>query len=197
MYLKGAAMPIPLFSLVQDGWFALGVLFLITATWRKPEAFQEPVETELPRNAGIAAGFGLIFMQSLPIGSLNGVWLSPSLWARVPAVALCVAGWALTIWARLLLGSNWSAAVMLKRGHTLVQKGPYAVVRHPIYSGMLVALLGTALIDGHIRSALGFILLVAMLKLKAEKEERLMRYAFGPAYDCYCRTTGALVPRLR
>jgi protein-S-isoprenylcysteine O-methyltransferase Ste14 len=62
---------------------------------------------------------------------------------------------------------------------------------------MLVALLGTALIDGHIRSALGFILLVAMLKLKAEKEERLMRYAFGQAYDSYCRTTGALVPRLR
>jgi protein-S-isoprenylcysteine O-methyltransferase Ste14 len=112
-----------------------------------------------------------------------------------PAVGtvLVFIGLALAVWARWHLGRNWSAAVTVKQDHTLIRSGPYGVVRHPIYSGMVLALFGTALATGEPRGFIGaaLILLGFILKLRAEEER--MRETF-PEYDDYARHTARLIP---
>jgi protein-S-isoprenylcysteine O-methyltransferase Ste14 len=184
-------------SLVSAGWIAVALLLLIWALGTKREAYKESLASRLPHLVAMAVCIALIFDKSLPVGPMNRVWLVASPWLVTVALMLCLGGWGVIIWARAVLAGNWSATVMLKQGHELVRRGPYAVVRHPIYTGGLLALAGTALIDGRIRSAVGVILLTGLLKVKSESEERLMRHAFGVEYDRYCQSTGALIPRLR
>lgn len=109
-------------------------------------------------------------------------------------VALTIAGIALAIVARLFLGGNWSGSVTIKQGHTLVRKGPYTIVRHPIYSGFLLAILGTGLAIGEIRALIAAILIFAILAHKINLEERFMMEQFGAEYGQYRRRVKALIP---
>jgi hypothetical protein len=96
-----------------------------------------------------------------------------------------------------LLGQNWSGAVTIKVDHQLIRTGPYAWVRHPIYSGFLLAMLGTALTRGELRGLIGIALLWPAFSVKRRMEESFMRKTFGQEYDSYTQSTGALIPRLR
>jgi protein-S-isoprenylcysteine O-methyltransferase Ste14 len=121
-------------------------------------------------------------------------WLNvDSPWIRVPGVALLVAATAFTLWARLELGTMWSSSVVAKTGHALRTHGPYAVTRHPIYTGLLGMLLGTALIDDVGRTAVVFVLAVIYLEWKARAEERLLTGVF-PEYERYRRRVPRLIP---
>jgi protein-S-isoprenylcysteine O-methyltransferase Ste14 len=106
---------------------------------------------------------------------------------------LCVVGVALAIWARTILGRNWSGRPATKVGHELVTAGPYRVVRHPIYSGMLTAMLGTFLVAGA-PGLLVFIAFSAVVAYRIRVEERLMAQLFGDRYLEYRKHTKALVP---
>jgi protein-S-isoprenylcysteine O-methyltransferase len=99
-------------------------------------------------------------------------------------------------WARLFLGGNWSSNVTLKQNHTLVQSGPYRIVRHPIYTGLLVALLGTAVVLGELRCFLGVLLAAIAWKIKSMSEETLMVQQFGDQYARYREQVKGLVPYL-
>jgi protein-S-isoprenylcysteine O-methyltransferase len=99
-------------------------------------------------------------------------------------------------WARLFLGGNWSSNVTLKQNHTLVQSGPYRIVRHPIYTGLIVALLGTAVALGELRCFLGVLLAAIAWKIKSVSEETLMEQQFGDQYTRYRRQVKGLVPYL-
>ena len=103
-------------------------------------------------------------------------------------------GIAFSIWARLQLGGNWSGAVTIKEGHTLVCRGPYTIVRHPIYSGLLLALLGVALIVGEVRCLLGVGVLFLSFWLKSRMEERFMLEQFDGDYRHYQQKVKALIP---
>jgi protein-S-isoprenylcysteine O-methyltransferase len=103
-------------------------------------------------------------------------------------------GAVLAIWARFSLGGNWSATVTIKAGHTLVRRGPYALVRHPIYSGLLLALLGTVLLFNQVRCLLALALIVLMLASKIRMEERFMAEQFGAEYVAYKQRVKALIP---
>jgi len=128
--------------------------------------------------------FGLLALRFVP--DWSGVaWLG---------VAVTLAGVALGICARLFLGSNWSATVTIKERHTLVRRGPYALVRHPIYSGFLLAIFGTALAIGEIRALIGASVVLAILVHKIFLEERFMSEQFGAEYAEYRREVKALVP---
>jgi len=100
------------------------------------------------------------------------------------------------IWARYSLGAYWSARVTLKEGHQLIRSGPYALVRHPIYTGMFLAALGTALVGGEWRGILALLLLITAHARKAFREESLLSREFGEEYTNYRRSTGFLFPRL-
>jgi protein-S-isoprenylcysteine O-methyltransferase Ste14 len=115
-------------------------------------------------------------------------------------IILCMivlAGVALAIWARRILGANWSAAVTIKKGHQLIRSGPYALVRNPIYSGDILIVLGMALAVGKTRGLLGLVVMVAAVWHKGRTEERFLLTEFGDQYSDYQRAVGFLLPRLR
>jgi protein-S-isoprenylcysteine O-methyltransferase Ste14 len=109
---------------------------------------------------------------------------------------IVLAGGAFTVWARVTLGRNWSAEVTFKQDHELIESGPYALVRHPIYTGLLAMALGTAIDYGR---PLGFALLIALcsgLWWKARQEEQVMQKHFPDAYPQYKSRVHAIIPFL-
>jgi protein-S-isoprenylcysteine O-methyltransferase Ste14 len=109
---------------------------------------------------------------------------------------LVVAGLLFAVWARIHLGANWSGRVTVKENHELIRTGPYALVRHPIYTGLLLAILGTALVVGEWRGLLATLLMVISFWRKLRLEEELMRQTFGEQYQRYREHTAALIPFL-
>lgn len=101
-----------------------------------------------------------------------------------------------TVWARRHIGRNWSITVTVKEGHELIISGPYALVRHPIYTGLLLAFVGSALARAEWRGILAIALVFWSLWRKLHIEERWMSEAFGEAYQNYCRQVPALLPSL-
>ncbi len=114
--------------------------------------------------------------------------------ARWIGLALTAIGIGFAIAARLWIGSNWSGRVTIKEQHQLIQSGPYSLVRHPIYSGLLLALLGTALVHGELRGLAGFALAALGWVLKLRTEEAFLSQQFGDAYLDYKQRVKALVP---
>jgi protein-S-isoprenylcysteine O-methyltransferase Ste14 len=112
-------------------------------------------------------------------------------------VALAGLGVLLMIWARRHLGHYWSDKVEIKANHQLISTGPYARLRHPIYTGMLLGIAGTALAVGEWRGLAAFVLLLTNYVIKARKEEGILGQKFGPEFQEYQRKTGFLIPRLR
>ena len=119
---------------------------------------------------------------------------------RTPALGvlgdvLAIAGVAFAIWARVTLGRNWSGLVVsVREGQGLVQHGPYAIVRHPIYTGFVSAIIGTALTIGTLASWLGVAAGVVGLLIRAEIEDRMMATEFGDAHAAYRARTRRLIP---
>ena len=119
------------------------------------------------------------------------------LWgADGPAIGtlLVAAGLALSVWARWHLGRNWSGIVTVKQGHTLVTTGPYCRVRHPIYTGLLVGLVGTALAIGAPYGFIATALILVGLVIKLHVEEERMHDTFRADYEAYSRRTARLIP---
>ena len=112
------------------------------------------------------------------------------------ALAIAVAGGFVACWSRYVLGRNWSLTVQRKQGHQLVQHGPYSIIRHPIYTGLLLLFTGNALIVGDYRAILAVVIVLLSFWLKIRNEETLMAATFGAEYDTYRRRTKALVPFL-
>jgi protein-S-isoprenylcysteine O-methyltransferase Ste14 len=103
-------------------------------------------------------------------------------------------GFAITVWARLILGSNWSATVTVKENHELVTRGPYRLVRHPIYSGLLLAIVGSALPRDDLRAVAAVLLFLFGTLRKAGIEEGRMIGTFGDAYRAYRQRTKMVIP---
>jgi hypothetical protein len=110
------------------------------------------------------------------------------------AVALVTLGLGFSIWARWHLGRNWSASVTVKEGHELIRSGPYAWVRHPIYTGMLAAGIGTAIAIGELHAFIGLAIATAGFIRKLQIEEQWMREVFGEQYAKYEAEVSALIP---
>jgi protein-S-isoprenylcysteine O-methyltransferase Ste14 len=128
-----------------------------------------------------------------------GHFLNTHLVPHTPEIAwagavLTAAGLAFATWARVILGTNWSGQVTVKEGHELIRTGPYALARHPIYTGLVLALFGTALAVGEMRGLIALVLATASFIYKMGIEERAMRRTFGGTYDDYARQVKALIP---
>ena len=184
-------------------WTITGSWLAFVGYWRY--ASQSVKQTTAQETGGsravhlglLALGFGLVF---LPLG------IGPLGWRILPATApdtavvtavgalLTLLGVGFAIWARAALGQNWSGIVTLKAAHQLIRRGPYALVRHPIYTGLLLALLGTAMVGGELRGLLAILIVTLAYWRKSRLEETYLVRQFGAAYQAYQREVKALIP---
>ncbi|HSZ04560.1 MAG TPA: isoprenylcysteine carboxylmethyltransferase family protein [Solirubrobacteraceae bacterium] len=142
----------------------------------------------------IAVVIGCIVVERLVHLSARSQLWHTTLALGVVTDAIVAAGAAFTVWARITLGRNWSAEVTFKQDHELIESGPYALARHPIYTGLIVMALGTAVNYGR---AFGFVLFLALcggLWWKATQEERIMSRHFPDAYAEYKTRVHAIIP---
>ena len=161
-----------------------------TATNQRMETLLTGASYRLPLVLGVL----LMAIPRSPFPLLN-----LTLWTETPlvlgaGVALTAAGLALAVWARVHLGKYWSGRVTLKVNHRVIQTGPYACVRHPIYSGLILALLGTTITLGTVHACLGFVFMFVSFVRKLQIEETWLRSHFGAEYERYRKRVKALFP---
>jgi protein-S-isoprenylcysteine O-methyltransferase Ste14 len=176
-------------------WGAWMLSWLIAAVWTGRTAARPAVGSQFLYRLIVFAG----------MVSLAG-WLSPDapppLWTSPPVlgwamVALTAAGFGFCWWARLYLGRLWSGSVTRKDDHHIVDTGPYALVRHPIYTGIIVAAFAAAIDQGTVTGFVGVGLIVLGYWMKARLEESFLRGELGAeSYNAYARRTGMLLPFL-
>jgi protein-S-isoprenylcysteine O-methyltransferase Ste14 len=177
-------------------WVVFLIVWVIRGMRTKPVQTREGVSSRLSYTVLTIAAAYLMFSAEVPREWLRRPIFPANLWIEALGISITAAGIAFAFWARAYLGGNWSGAVTVKVGHELVRTGPYRWVRHPIYSGMIFAMFGTALNRGQLRGLIAVVLLYLGFKIKSKIEESVMISTFGAQYDAYRRNTGAIVPKL-
>ena len=160
----------------------------------KASARRESLRSRLLHIVPLTLAVALLWLPKSPIPGLGGRFLPAGPWPFWLGAVLTLAGLLFTVWARVHLGRNWSAMITLKQGHELITSGPYRFVRHPIYSGLLLAFIGTGLARVEWRAVLAIGLAFWAFWRKLRIEEQWMREQFGSAYEEYARRVAALVP---
>jgi len=178
-------------------WYVLVVYWAISFLRVKQTKIEQNSWERMAHVSAMAIAFLLLFTQSLRIGPLGSRFMPESASMQESGIFLTSLGVAFAIWARYSLGQFWSARVTLKVDHQLIRSGPYAYVRHPIYTGLLLATVGTAFVVGEWRAVVAVFLTLVAFSHKARKEEALLSSEFGDQYQEYRRHTGFLTPRFR
>lgn len=183
------------FQLSSKIWLVWCIVWLLMAAWSKPSKRREFPWQRLEHVIPLVFGFMLIYRSDFG-------WerLSYRLVPEAPAVAfvgllLTAGGLLFAVWARIALGANWSGTVTIKSGHNLIRRGPYRWIRHPIYTGLLLSLVGTVILQGEVRAFLGFALALFALYRKAKREERFLSEEFGEGFAEHAKHTGMFLPR--
>jgi protein-S-isoprenylcysteine O-methyltransferase Ste14 len=179
---------------LEIAWLILVVFWLVAARFTSRAVKRQSLWSRILTVVVGGLPFFLLFTRATRWGPLGWQIVPASAFILVAGVALTYAGVALAIWARVVLGRQWSATVTIKEGHRLVRNGPYSVVRHPIYSGLMLAVLGTALVVGELRAFVALAMILAIWLVKSRLEERFMIGQFGRDYEDYRRHTWALIP---
>ena len=175
-------------------WIAFIVYWRIKAAGTKTTQRGEAPASGILRAVAFLFVIVLLSTTRIPLP-----WLYRQLWRSGIrpfwiGAAVTVAGLLFAVWARRFRGRNWSSAVTIKQGHELITTGPYALVRHPIYTGILTGFLGTAIALSQVRGLIGFVLIFVVLWAKLRTEEEWMHSQFGETYVTYADQTAALVP---
>ena len=180
--------------LFQLLWFCWIFYWIASASGVKRTAQHESVLSRIIHGTPLWIAIILISAPDLGRhGPFAPIWpFSPAVFWLGALVTL--AGFAITVWARVTLGRNWSGWVTIKENHELIQTGPYAWVRHPIYTGLILAFLGSALARDQWRGAVAVVLVVIAFRIKLGIEEAWMMRQFGPNYAAYKKRTKMLVP---
>jgi protein-S-isoprenylcysteine O-methyltransferase Ste14 len=183
--------PSIVFGIIWIGWV---VSWIAAAFWAdRAEKRAAGWETWVYRAATLVGALLLLHATRRMLGETR-LWHVGYAGAYALA-AVTLAGLAFAWWARIHLGRLWSGAITRKAGHRIIETGPYAVVRHPIYTGLIVGLLATAAVQATVSALLGAALISAGFWLKARTEERFLMTELGPdAYAAYQRRVPMLVP---
>jgi len=182
-------------SIIIGCWIFFIGYWAISAFGQKAAAEQKSFLSSLPYRTPLTLGGLLLWFPGFH-HPLNLPLTPHTDLARVLGAMVCVFGVLVTLWARWTLAGNWSSEVAFKQGHELVKTGPYRYVRHPIYTGLLLMCLGTAVAVGQLHSWLGFVLLGVGFWIKLKQEESLMLRHFPDEYPAYQKQVKALVPFL-
>jgi protein-S-isoprenylcysteine O-methyltransferase Ste14 len=184
------------FEAIRGIWIVFMAYWLISALKRKRTKTRESFSQRLRYVLPLLLGSYLLFRWDGQYGWLNTRFVPDTLNTQWFGVFLTGAGIAIAIWARYHLGANWSGVVTLKEGHELIRTGPYRNIRHPIYTGILLALLGTAVALGEVRGLLAVALVWASFYFKARREESFLAKEFGASFADHQSHTGMFLPRL-
>jgi len=175
-------------------WLSFIAYWWAISTNVKETERQESLPSRLRRLVLLVCAVALLWLPSVPLPLLEKRFLPPGVWCFWSGAAITAGGLLFAVWARRHLGKNWSQAVTLKEDHELTTSGPYALVRHPIYTGFLLAFVGCAVARGEWRGLLAVALVFGGLWPKLRLEEKWMRAHFGESYEAYSRRVSALVP---
>jgi len=175
-------------------WVAFGVFWVLPAVLGKRTVQRQASGARILQLAMLVAAYVLLADPDLGLRLLNLPVLRDGRTTDVIGYCLLAAGMVFAGWARFSLGGNWSSNVTIKQDHTLVSSGPYRIVRHPIYTGLLIALSGTAIVLGELRCFLGVLIAAIAWKYKSINEEAFMVQKFGEQYTQYRTQVKGLVP---
>jgi protein-S-isoprenylcysteine O-methyltransferase Ste14 len=183
-----------LHSIIRGLWILFIVIWVVSAFTVKRAARKQFSTARLLFFGGVVAAVWFFSTHRRPW--LNNRLIPDAPWAVWTGLILTVAGIGFAILARFFLGRNWDGRVVIKKDHTLITSGPYAYVRHPIYSGILLAILGSVIADGRAVYFAFFAWVLIGLWIKSRLEERLMVEQFGAQYIAYRERVKALIPGL-
>ena len=174
-------------------WVAWLVSWLVAALWASRAAQRPPLGEELPYRALNVIG-GLLLFTNFRFPRASFGWREPD-WLSILLLCLEVVGFAFAWWARIHLGTLWSGRVTRKADHRIVDTGPYGLVRHPIYTGLLLSFYASLLLrPGLVGLAAGVVMTISFV-IKLRLEERfLMRELGADAYEAYRKRVPMLVP---
>ncbi len=175
-------------------WIVWLAIWLLASGKTKETLRSESNASRLSYSVPLWIAAYLMIAQHIPWEPLNGRIVPNTEWPVVAGTVIVLLGLGFAVWARFYLGRNWSANVTLKRDHELIRSGPYRWVRNPIYTGMIVAIIGSALARGRWAGVLAAALMTGSFWYKARKEERVLHEAFGAVYDAYRRDVASLIP---
>jgi protein-S-isoprenylcysteine O-methyltransferase len=175
-------------------WFLLFAVWVVGMFTGKRIARRESIGTRLVQLVIVVSAYELLFDSGLAIGFLGWRFWKPNAPVAWVGVAVTAAGIAFAFWARFTLGRNWSGTVTVKENHELIVRGPYRLVRHPIYTGFTLATLGSAVVIDQMRGLVALVLIVLAWRLKWAVEERFMLEEFGDRYADYRKRVSALIP---
>jgi protein-S-isoprenylcysteine O-methyltransferase Ste14 len=174
-------------------WIVWLIYWAVASASVKPTRRREGARSRLSYTAPLLLG-ALLLASPHWTGSLDARFVPFAAALFWIAVALVAVGLGFTVAARVWLGRNWSANVTLKQDHELIRTGPYRYVRHPIYTGLLVAFVGTGLAIGEWRALVALVLIAASFVRKIAIEERFLAGEFGEAHARYAAAVPALIP---
>jgi protein-S-isoprenylcysteine O-methyltransferase Ste14 len=177
-------------------WMLFGLYWLVSAFKRKKTKRRESWGQRLVYVLPLVAASYLLLRPEAHYGWLGARFVPASLITEWTGVLLTAAGVAIAFWARWHLGANWSGVVTLKDGHELIRTGPYRTIRHPIYTGILLALLGTIVAAGEVRGLLAVAIAWASFYWKARREESFLRQEFGEQFGTHAKETGMFLPKI-
>ena len=181
-------------NIVSCGWAVLGVWFLLGMFRSGAIRSREPVMMRLVDAAGLACGFYLLFSPGATWAPLSRHFASTHIAVAWLGAGVALVGLVLAMWSRLALGQYWSPVVAVKEHHRLIQSGPYRMVRHPLYTGLLLAAAGTAITLNRWQGVIGVLVLLAVFLRRARKEDAVMQAEFGEEFSAYRRRAGQIVP---
>ena len=186
--------------LVHGAWFysAVALYLVLSLYWEiaaKDAAAARSTESTASRFLHVFLANIAVVLVLAPIHGLGRLW-AVSVPVMVAGLAVEAFGCSVALWARRVLGRNWSGRIAINEGHELVRSGPYKLLRHPIYTGFLVMAFGAALVTGERLAIPGLLLLLFAYWRKVRLEEANLTVAFGTSYDDYRRETWALLPGL-
>jgi protein-S-isoprenylcysteine O-methyltransferase Ste14 len=177
-------------------WIIFFLYWQIRAAHTKTTQRLEPAGSRILRIFIFLIAIVLLSTTRIPLPWLYLELWPVGLWPFWLGAFVTIAGLLFAVWARVHLGRNWSRSVTIKQDHELITTGPYGVVRHPIYTGILTGLLGTAIALSEMRGFIALALFFLAFWMKLRMEEQWMRSHFGETYATYARETAALVPYL-
>jgi len=183
--------------LVEIPWIIFVIYWIIGALKTRTTRERESAASRIAILLIEIAGYVLIFSGSAGIGVLGVRFMHRTLASVILGVVLIWSGIGLAIWARYHLAEYWSATITIKEDHQLIRTGPYTHLRHPIYSGLVLATIGSALVIDKWRCVVGVCLVLIGYCFKAKKEEAMLSRQFGDVFREHQKHTGFLIPRFR